>query len=670
MRHNASEMNLKTRLGNSSSLTLAVPGTGITTCISASTTTTITGPTKGRSGSGDGLRPGTPKRPGTANSKKKEWANPFDIHFGRDSIGSQPGTPITGPAKTSLERFEFGVGYHERTNSNGYPSPPNSIDSSTERSIPPSYSENNLSTSRRTGPSALRIVDTAGPTALPSPAASVIRKSEETGDGPVIKNVAAKRDTLTFQSLRRPSSHMEIEIAAAAAAEADKARENEEAQKHKTDEDDVKLLVEGLMGNFAGFDFGESVRRSSLASTMSRNHYAAKRSFDSTSIERGVSPTDMRRPATSYTRKDHSIDFSKPKPLPKQLPMLTAEEKRVSRGRNDSETLASAPLDLMPETPPSLKPKPKPSPISKLPPQLPPPRGLPPSAPLPQTPLAPRPQTAAAAVGPSGFITGMKKLDLDPPPRGFRSRIDSNPRARDPPSGLRVPPPLATQVKGSMPSRSPYGPPPEEGNYMRSEGSPRPPAPIRSQSPLCRPPLEGDFPIHKGLPRGRRPPTLPDSPQQPVRPSRDLAATREQGSKSSSEEEQQDDSLTLPNWDEFDRTDGAGNNNINSPRWNDYYSPITSDTPPQLPSPSFPSLEKSISLSSENLRRAFESYDKPLISPVMGEFPRFRERSPASIRVKAKKAPPRPSPITLPPSTSPSIRSPTSTADSFSPGFI
>ncbi|KAF7552432.1 hypothetical protein G7046_g7412 [Stylonectria norvegica] len=110
-----------------------------------------------------------------------------------------------------------------------------------------------------------------------------------------------------------------------------------------------------------------------------------------------------------------------------------------------------------------------------------------------------------------------------------------------------------------------------------------------------------------------------------------------------------------------------------SPRWplhgSGLSSPI-SPTAPSLPSPSFPSLEQSISTSSESLARTFEkTYDKPLISPVMVGVSRMRDRSP-------RVAPPRPSPImTMPPPSRSSLEAGVRTplvvpVDAFSPGFI
>lgn len=99
--------------------------------------------------------------------------------------------------------------------------------------------------------------------------------------------------------------------------------------------------------------------------------------------------------------------------------------------------------------------------------------------------------------------------------------------------------------------------------------------------------------------------------------------------------------------------------------------------PPRLPSPTFSSLEESLA---DNILKTFDSapspeptHGKPLISPVLSEFGvRLGDGHHSPMRVEAKKAPPRPSPITLPPSQggtpNGSMKSPTT--GEFSPGFI
>ncbi|KAF4980312.1 hypothetical protein FZEAL_3629, partial [Fusarium zealandicum] len=226
-RFHSSDVNLNTRFANDSSTSLAAPA-----AVGAASTS----------------RPATPTRPGTATSRR-EFENPFNVHFGKDSISSLPGSPFDTDAKSTLDQFEFGLGDDKpakdeqdqaQPNNTGYPSPPPSIVNA-ERPFSPASQENRPSSSRRNAPapSGLRNVDVAGPTALPSPAASVA----DVWDAPVIRNVQAKRDTLTFHTPRRKSFAMEVDAT----------------------RDSSKPIAEGFAGNFAGFDFGDTVRRGSVS---------------------------------------------------------------------------------------------------------------------------------------------------------------------------------------------------------------------------------------------------------------------------------------------------------------------------------------------------------------------------------------------------------------------
>lgn len=222
-RFHASDMQLNTRFGNGSSTSLVAPSP-----VNA-----------------DGNRPGTPTRPGTAVSTR-EPPNPFNIHFGKDSVSSIPSTPHDDLANHP-ETFEFNLGTEIKevrtrspvpTTNNGYPSPPPSIVNA-ERPFSP---DNRPSSSRQNVPTAptLQKPSAAGPMSLPSPAVSVAR-SEDTWESPVIRNVSAKRDTFTFHMPRKSSFTMETDP-----------------------RDTPKPMAEGLAGNFAGFDFGETVRKGSI----------------------------------------------------------------------------------------------------------------------------------------------------------------------------------------------------------------------------------------------------------------------------------------------------------------------------------------------------------------------------------------------------------------------
>lgn len=187
---------------------------------------------------------------------------------------------------------------------------------------------------------------------------------------------------------------------------------------------------------------------------------------------------------------------------------------------------------------------------------------------------------------------------------------------------------------------------------MRTEEAPRPPMDRVPMSPFAaRTPMEGEFPVMKGLPRGRQ----PLRPQMPFEDSPDRRT-----------EERSPRPFSKWGGFGFDRSDTRNSPLPKPPRtpkgqppaspsWS--LSTPTSDIAPRIPSPTFPSLEKAISATSEDLAKSFEmSFDAPQPSPLANEFSIHDVASPSVksspvIRVEAKKAPPRPtpSPINLPP---------------------
>jgi hypothetical protein len=251
--------------------------------------------------------------------------------------------------------------------------------------------------------------------------------------------------------------------------------------------------------------------------------------------------------------------------------------------------------------------------------------------------------------------------------------------------------------------------------------APQPPTERSQPSPLSRGPMEGDFPTHKGLPRGRRPEPPPGENFEPLQspgassrwrqfrssfarsPTSDYSPRPQQQSQDQRElSSGPDHGYALPNWDDFEERADRHRSALPPPLTPFVpYSPysagaassssIASPTPPRLPSPTFPSLEKSISDSHENLDKTFELFYEdsseqliepiekhavkkaPLISPVSKDFP-----EPSPRRVEASKAPPRPAPITVPPSAREGLpgsefgmRSPGLTpSKEFSAGFI
>ncbi|KAL4730938.1 hypothetical protein ACLX1H_002980 [Fusarium chlamydosporum] len=849
-RFHASDIQLNTRFGNGSSTSLVAPSPV----------------------NPDGNRPGTPTRPGTAVSTR-EPPNPFNIHFGNDSVSSIPPTP-QDDLGSHPDQFEFNLGTEIKevrtkspipTANNGYPSPPPSIVNA-ERPFSP---DNRPSSSRQNVPAApsLHKPSTAGPMSLPSPAVSVAR-SEEVWESPVIRNVSAKRDTFTFHMPRRQSFTMETDP-----------------------RDSPKPMAEGLAGNFAGFDFGETVRKGSIGG----------KSID-TSSEGRVSPIDTNvkpRPlGTTRTASPLSARTASPLRTMQSSPSLSMLDTALTRTRTASD--AMSPLSLVSslasaaateETPriqtpqPSQQPKPvynapkilqpgqlseplqairpvspsrspQPSPLSQPPqqnspgpspilssfpgredsppleaefpkspprgyqqslqpsPQYPPkqykayqpPNSSPPTKPLPspyRSPTAPLPPVPPPRLNPGNSrgnsrsntpdiasrsatpdtttlrtktpdITasadpGFMSRPLEPPPRGFRPRTDSEPKLGRP---VRVPAPLTDRsatipLIGSGP-RSAVGTGFDDSGFVRAARIPEPPrtaspflaqssepsraaSPFRAYSPqpprtaspfqqspqpartaspflqsspqppravspfLQQSPMEGEFPIQKGLPRGRRPQQPePQSPErgfglEPRKQRRQPPVYPPPRNESPVAPKDSFEHPSTPNWNDFDRAEAhksaipaalspfraqfarsptQATDDSLSPRLSQYASSPISDAPPSLPSPSFPSLQKSISSSSENLARTFDfdgQYDRPepnqarpLISPVMVDFVQPRDRDRSRTRVEAKRAPPRPSPITVPSgmasgphsTESARARTPNPVVDANNPGFI
>lgn len=162
------------------------------------------------------------------------------------SSPSKTATPTF--SRSPLAQTDLGLGTnHKRIDNSldgvmgptGYPSPPQSIKSSDQISTSNSTESKTLSqTNRPVEPSGLRRVNTAEETRIPSPATS-----DDRGEGLMIRNVNAKRDTLAFHAPRR--------------AEESTARKT---WKEKTDEEREAIKkrrqTEGFEGNFSAFNFG------------------------------------------------------------------------------------------------------------------------------------------------------------------------------------------------------------------------------------------------------------------------------------------------------------------------------------------------------------------------------------------------------------------------------
>ncbi|KAL7920979.1 hypothetical protein ACQKWADRAFT_133410 [Trichoderma austrokoningii] len=538
----------------------------------------------------------------------------------------------------------------------GYPSPPQSVE--TEDQWPPMSpvdgevdAEADMELDEEADTQHQFIVpgfaNGPSPAMLPSPSSSTSRKSEDTRGSPVVQNVRAKRDTLTFISSRRRSFTMVVE--------------EEEREKHRQQQ---QHRVEGLAGNFSDFDFGDGV--------MGQQAVAV----GTLGIELMQSPVEMEQP--------HPFDVGNVESAMNNengagdVMGVQDEQSELSDESPIASPVASpieSPIDSFMASPCASPMAPQKqfrafSPFGPQRLQVAIPDDVSPSAPV-QQPL-PSPSAVSAGVeSPRPNIRRPSQITMEgsntlasvlnsfgsTPPQGFNSRMTTESRARGPPQPLQQAafPSLAARMETpSQSPRSPYGPAAHEGNYMRSEEAPRPPLDRVPMSPFAaRTPMEGEFPVMKGLPRGRQPPR----PQLPFGDSPD-GRTEERSPRPFSK------------WGGgfgFDRSDSRnsplprpprtpkGGQPPASPSWS--LSTPTSDIAPRIPSPTFPSLEKAISATSEDLAKSFEmNFDAPQPSPLANEFSIHDVASPSAksspvIRVEAKKAPPRPtpSPINLPP---------------------
>lgn len=585
---------------------------------------------------GSGLRVGTPERPFTAGGHAKEWVNPLDVHFCKDSTAAPPpgSRNADGPAKSPLA-LHFGVdddgdvtnpashpedktllSKNDTTLNNGYPSPPQSV-SNADQTLSPSVSD--LSTASK---------PTGDPSSLPSPAVSAPRSSEDRWEAPIIRNVLAKRDTTTFHSPRRCSFTMDMEQ-----------RELDRLRKQRQ--------TEGFAGSFADFDFGEIITKqasieqfpeppsSGLTASPKAEPFPT---FTENQPHTSIPDSALTNPAKTAPRR------------PERSPRNSQMDSTVMRSMNNSPELPSTTFQLPP-----------PAPVE-----------------VPRT-VSARPMTSYGRIGgppaaAAGAHPGNEPVTtFEPPPRlGFRARLGSDASSRrktGPPKPLKT---SASQpallCKGVSPAvqrdepspKSLFLPPSHSTNHVPSDEATKGSLDMKSPgSPYTKPSLEGDFPVSKGLPRGRQPPRRPprsDEAPSPERPG-----------------------FSLPDWGLVNPAEPRHSAMPPPLITSGYRRPSTSSAIDMaLPSPSFASLELDISSSGESLTQAFEeALGKTALSPgLVGDFFTVdtSSASPTSTttRVEAKKAPPRPAPVTLPPSPKKSTepRSPAPTQSKFSNSFI
>ena len=491
-------------------------------------------------------------------------------------------TAPSKPARAESPKTESPAGSRrsdERAFEHGYPSPPQSdqSDKNSLRAFSPvnvPSLDTNSSSRRSKVPSTLRNLDTtAAKGSLPSPAPSLQRVSDEKPDGPIIRNVRARRDTFAFHQPRRQSFTMEFE----------------EGQRLTS----MLSPQEGFVGNFSDFDFGETVSKTTTNESMPRPSQVT--GLEKQQDDMAKSPSSIQPPTTSGEKASFA-SWS----MSREFETLAREDSvkspTLSRTSEDQEQAGSL-IDQLPRPPTEI------------------------------------PGRAGRPRGAAGVYPGGQVVSKQSPPVGFQSRFDAG-------KGTRAPPPrplravdAAAGIAGDRAQTAPLSPASPWDADTRGVSHPL-------SSPFTRPPLAGDFPSVKGLPRGRQ---LQPSPMSSPR---------------------QKDSGSISTWLGLDRSEPRRSaipaplaplrsNAVSSPT---EPSPQTSgkSAAPRIPSQMFAPLQASLS-DLDDFGKAFDvDFDARAESPVMGTMPAVRRPQtaggPGVKRVEAKKAPPRPAPITLPPS--------------------
>ncbi|KAG9252504.1 uncharacterized protein F5Z01DRAFT_638375 [Emericellopsis atlantica] len=569
--------------------------------------------------------PGTPTRPGTANSMKKDWVNPLDVHFGKGDRDApqRPHTSAGPTAKRPPRHSDFDIGSQGDEKSrvmasvgpNGYPSPPPSIKS--EDPDPLIRVSTEPKSTKPTALSALRRVNTAEPNLQ-------LATNEGGLESPVVRNALAKRDTMSFHSPRRRSISKQTNDSASA----------RRVIKNRTDEEKAEIKkrrqTEGFEGNFSAFNFGAPAVDTSIPLPTERPISPTNTS------DRTESPIDRQRLSSPFS--DRQADRPVDRKNARERGMSEAMTIEAAVDQDDGLSMTESSDSLFPQ-PPAHEAKRSDNTLSLTP--------------------------------------SIESLTKPARPRG-----DSDTRGPNTPTALRAPPPISARpsicsVHSSDSARLvKEAPPPKlnpdrrsqsplrskaamEGDFPFHQGLPRgrkpgsigsiasptselfdhaPPPTLhangRSQSPLrARQPAEGDFPVNKGLPRGRRP--GPGSPAiAPVPASTTAAPPRPP---------REDEGLTVtPAWAEraekhlsalpaplTPAVSRASHLDSDISPWASKEGGAPFLAAPRLPSPTFSSLEESLS---ENLAKTFDDYPsedhvaKPLISPTLSEFGPFTGR--------------------------------------------
>ncbi|KAG5960265.1 hypothetical protein E4U57_000211 [Claviceps arundinis] len=540
--------------------------------------------------SGGANRQGLPNRPAT--SHKAEWVNPLGVHYPQDpgishlrtghtpndsALAASPiprantdlAAPRRLPANRSLSSSDWRDVSRDTNHTsvdrahqsdddhvirNGYPSPPQSEDNS-ERAFSPAHcaiSDNVVSVNKRNPSSSLRKMEVPGEKDLLEPHSSLHQTRQERNDAPIIRTVPARRDTIAFHSPRGRSLTMEFECT------------QRSTMMHPP--------IEGFSGNFADFDFGESVTKitssaaaqvvveSGLEKTTRQASVSSKRSGE---YSPKSTAHDAPGPELVYATKEYEREQSK-SPAPTQ--------------ESEDQVANSSLIDQLPE----------------------PPRQA-----------IRRPSTSS-----SGATSIHQKVSHGlriSPRHGFQSsRFNSETSSRAPPPRplQRVASAIEVNGKPELRAESSHGSSPLDSSSSRvKEDKPTSRRWDRLPlSPFSRRTIEGDSTVSQSLPRGR----LPESLQSPT----GCSFNDEDGER------------LLPAWSDLGRS-SPRRSAIPAPltpspaRTTHSASPGAPTSPlaiaPRLPSPTFPSLAEFISTSDGTFGTSFNfDFDEHLNSPALG----------------------------------------------------
>lgn len=556
---------------------------------------------------------------------KKDWVNPLDVHFAKDltSFGpssNNPKSPTESLSRSPLTQAEFWLNTSEgsKTGDGG-------LDGPTGYPSPPqSVKSSGDQGQSPTGTEAKTLPQSSRP-AAPSNLRRVNTAEENTlpspatsedrGDGLMVQGLNTKRETINFYGPKRTDENARKQFK-------DKSEQERLAIKKRRQ-------TEGFEGNFAAFNFG------------------------------GVDPS-IPLPSTSPDSAFHQCPQS---PVGSKGTVSTSE-KRSTGESTQSESVTSHATSV--EHQPCQKPAPRPlDPWTDALPQI-PTKG--------HSKQMPSEVSSHVSYG-TPSMHSMASLAS----RSVHARGDSDTRAPGTPTALRpFPSSSSEQALPSSPQSQHRG-----RTTTKFDAPPKLDPDRRSQSPLrSRGPIEGDFPVSKGLPRGRRPAPQPITVPSPTSglkpPTRPLR-------------EDEKSPTNLPTWaDRAERHLSAipapltplGNSpNFLESDLSPWATNATTSSPiaPRLPSPTFPSLEKSISSGNESgLGMSFEEE----IANSLGHYtlsdlgsPTTSSNGDSGRRVEKMTAPPRPPPITLPPGKNSRGGTPTGSIKSpakseFSAGFI